>query len=136
MAWASEKKANLDGVVEGCLALNVLCIDIRPVLQQELAELNALHAVDQARASVVVGSLDVRIVGHLNSKCNQMYVTCEWHKGRFTSSLTMSRWVMKQAERTGVEPVSDIEFTSAPYLGITLVKYFQSNQWKWGESMD
>ena len=23
---------------------------------------------------------------------------------------------MKQAERTGVEPVSDIEFTSAPYL--------------------
>ena len=28
----------------------------------------------------------------------------------------MSRWVMKQAERTGVEPVSDIEFTSAPYL--------------------
>ena len=25
---------------------------------------------------------------------------------------------MKQAERTGVEPVSDIEFTSAPYLDI------------------
>ena len=23
---------------------------------------------------------------------------------------------MKQADRTGVEPVSDIEFTSAPYL--------------------
>ena len=26
---------------------------------------------------------------------------------------------MKQAERTGVEPVSDIEFTSAPYLGLS-----------------
>ena len=37
---------------------------------------------------------------------------------------------MKQADRTGVEPVSDIEFTSAPYLvdndvKITLTKQFQ-----------
>ena len=39
---------------------------------------------------------------------------------------------MKQADRTGVEPVSDIEFTSAPYLvdnyigvKITLTQQFQ-----------
>ena len=39
---------------------------------------------------------------------------------------------MKQADRTGVEPVSDIEFTSAPYLvdndngvRITLTQQFQ-----------
>lgn len=31
----------------------------------------------------------------------------------------MSRWVMKQADLTGVEPVSDIELTSAPYLTST-----------------
>ena len=62
------KKANLDGVVESCLALNVLCVDIRAVLEQELAQLHALHAVDQAGASVIVGSLDVRVVGHLNFK--------------------------------------------------------------------
>ena len=52
--------------MEGSLALDVLCIDIRPVLEQELAKLNALHAVDQAGASVVVWSLDVRVVCNLN----------------------------------------------------------------------
>ena len=52
--------------MEGSLALDVLCIDIRPVLEQELTKLNALHAVDQAGASVVVWSLDVRVVCNLN----------------------------------------------------------------------
>ena len=52
--------------MEGSLALDVLCIDVGPVLEQELAQLDALHAVDQAGASVVVGPLDVRIVGHLH----------------------------------------------------------------------
>ena len=52
--------------MEGSLALDVLCIDIRSVLEQELTKLNALHAVDQAGASVVVWSLDVRVVCNLN----------------------------------------------------------------------
>ena len=52
--------------MEGCLALDVLCIDIRPVLEQELTKLNALHAVDKTCASVVVRSLDVRVVCNLN----------------------------------------------------------------------
>ena len=52
--------------MEGSLALDVLCIDIRPVLEQELTKLNALHAVDKTCASVVVWSLDVRVVCNLN----------------------------------------------------------------------
>ena len=51
--------------MEGSLTLDVLCIDIRSVLEQELTKLNALHAVDQTGASVVVWSLDVRVVRHL-----------------------------------------------------------------------
>ena len=51
--------------MEGCLALNVLCIDIGPMLEKKLAQLNALHTVDQTGAAVVVRPLDVRIVGHL-----------------------------------------------------------------------
>ena len=35
----------------------------------------------------------------------------------------MSRWVIRQADLTGVEPVSDIEFTSAPYLTNTLTTW-------------
>ena len=52
--------------MEGSLTLDVLCIDIRSVLEQELTKLNALHAVDQTGASVVVWSLDVRVIRHLN----------------------------------------------------------------------
>ena len=66
------EKTNLDGIVEGSLALDVLCIDVGPVLEKELAQLDALHAVDQAGASVVVGPLDVRIVGHLHCRKNKI----------------------------------------------------------------
>ena len=59
------RKTNLDGIVEGSLALDVLCIDIGPMLEEKFAQLNALHAVDQTGATVVVRPLDVRIVGHL-----------------------------------------------------------------------
>ena len=54
--------------MESSLALDVLCIDVGPVLEQELTQLDALYAVDQAGASVVVGPLDVRIVGHLHCR--------------------------------------------------------------------
>ena len=57
---------NLNGIVEGSLALDVLRVDVGAVLQEELAQLDALHAVDQAGASVVVWALDVRVVCHLN----------------------------------------------------------------------
>ena len=52
--------------MEGSLALNVLCIDIGPVLEKELAQLDTLHTVDQTGATIVVGPLDVRIIGHLD----------------------------------------------------------------------
>ena len=68
----SEKPTNLDCIVESSLALDVLCIDVGPVLEKELAQLDALHAVDQAGASVVVGPLDVRIVGHLDCRKNKI----------------------------------------------------------------
>ena len=50
--------------MEGSFALDVLCIDVGAVLQQELAQFHALDAVDEAGAAVVVGSLDVSIVRH------------------------------------------------------------------------
>ena len=68
----NSEKTNLDSIVEGSLALNVLCIDVGPVLEKELTQLDALHAVDQAGASVVVGPLDVRIVGHLDCRKNKI----------------------------------------------------------------
>ena len=52
--------------MKGSLALNVLRVDVGAVLQEELAQLDALHAVDQAGAAVVVWALDVRVVCHLN----------------------------------------------------------------------
>ena len=52
----------LDGVVQRGLALDVLRVDLGAVTQQELAQLHALHAVDEARAAVEVGLLDVRVV--------------------------------------------------------------------------
>ena len=52
--------------MEGSLALDVLRIDVGAVFQEELAQLDALHAVDQAGAAVVVWALDVRVVCHLN----------------------------------------------------------------------
>ena len=57
---------NLNGIVKGSLALDVLRVDVGAVLQEELAQLDALHAVDQAGAAVVVWALDVRVVCHLN----------------------------------------------------------------------
>ena len=51
--------------MEGRLALYVLRVDVCPVLEQELAKLNALHTVDQARAAIVVRTLDVCVVRHL-----------------------------------------------------------------------
>ena len=60
------EETNLDSIVEGSFALNVLCIDIGPVLEKELAQLDTLHTVDQTGATIVVGPLDVRIIGHLD----------------------------------------------------------------------
>ena len=62
-------------------------------------------------------------------------IKLEWRFESITRSLTMSRWVMKQAERTGVEPVSDIEFTSAPYLEVCLATFCYTLKWLWGERM-
>ena len=52
----------LDGVVEGGLALDVLGIDLGPIAQQELAELDTLDAVDETGAAVVVWLLDVCVI--------------------------------------------------------------------------
>ena len=57
---------NLNGIVKGSFALDVLRVDVGAALQEELAQLDALHAVDQASAAVVVRTLDVRVVCHLN----------------------------------------------------------------------
>ena len=54
----------LDGVVQSRLLLNVECIDSCSVLQQILAQRNALNAVDEAGTAVKVSSKDVGSVCH------------------------------------------------------------------------
>ena len=48
--------------MEGSFALDVLCIDVGAVLQQELAQFHALDAVDEAGAAVEIWFLDVGVV--------------------------------------------------------------------------